>query len=456
MNTEGGKKISLQQGMDDSMPGFDSRSENRDDYINALESALDSLKQENVNFTRNNLDIRSSIDELVAMQHLSNSISTAVTPEAILDTLIELTRQVIPVIDSNIFLFDSAENRLLPLSRNGSLRLQQEAQQQLESGIVDWVFSEKKTVIVPDLEHLVADGTARNFVMVPLMLRNKALGIYFIHTVKNQQEFSNQDIQLLTVLANQAAAGVENWRTYEQLLNANKELKSSEAQMIQVAKLAAIGELAASIVHEIKNPVQVLVLQLDMMQRGFQVPNGIQSIRDQVLRLSEITKRLMNFARNVSEEFLTEAVNVNKPISDVVAMVQYEFRNEKIEIKTELGPDLPLIQGNGNYLQQVFLNLMINARDAMPSGGTITITSAVEGMHVVVGFADTGCGIPKELQEKIFEPFFTTKSAGKGTGLGLPICRKIIQQHQGKMRVQSAESQGIKFIITLPIRRSAQ
>jgi signal transduction histidine kinase len=200
----------------------------------------------------------------------------------------------------------------------------------------------------------------------------------------------------------------------------------------------------------------VLVLQLDMMQRGFQVPNGIQSIRDQVLRLSEITKRLMNFARNVSEEFLTEAVNVNKPISDVVAMVQYEFRNEKIEIKTELGPDLPLIQGNGNYLQQVFLNLMINARDAMPSGGTITITSAVEGMHVVVGFADTGCGIPKELQEKIFEPFFTTKSAGKGTGLGLPICRKIIQQHQGKMRVQSAESQGIKFIITLPIRRSAQ
>ncbi|MCX6138841.1 MAG: ATP-binding protein [Ignavibacteriales bacterium] len=137
-------------------------------------------------------------------------------------------------------------------------------------------------------------------------------------------------------------------------------------------------------------------------------------------------------------------------------MVHYEFRNSKIDIVPEYGQDLPLIQGNGNYLQQVFLNLMINARDAMPSGGTIGITTAIEGASIVIGFSDTGGGIPKELQEKIFEPFFTTKSAGKGTGLGLPICRKIIQQHQGKMRVQSTEGKGTKFIIMLPIRRSVQ
>jgi len=252
--------------LEEGLPQFEQFIESRETYIRALEKTIEVLRQENVQFTQNNLAIRSSIDELVATQRLSNIISTATEPELIVSALIELARQVVPVLDCNIFLFQSTASRLLPLSSKGSSRLGDEAQRQLEAGIVDWVIAEKKTVIIPDLEHMMAKTSNRNFVIVPLILRSQGIGVFVIHTEKAQQEFSNQDIQLLSVLANQAAVGVENWRTYQQLLKANEELKASQAQMIQAAKLAAIGELAAGIAHEIKNPLQVLMLHMELVQ----------------------------------------------------------------------------------------------------------------------------------------------------------------------------------------------
>ncbi|MCC6396975.1 MAG: hypothetical protein IT282_08135, partial [Bacteroidetes bacterium] len=150
------KKKNRLQLLEEGLPQFEQFIESRETYIKALEKTIDILRQENVQYNQNNLAIRSSIDELVATQQLSNIISTATEPELIVSALIELTRQVIPVLDSNIFLFQSTTNRLLPLSSKSSARLQAEAEHQLEAGIVDWVIAEKKTVIIPDLEHMLA------------------------------------------------------------------------------------------------------------------------------------------------------------------------------------------------------------------------------------------------------------------------------------------------------------
>jgi signal transduction histidine kinase len=446
------KKKSRQQLLEEGLPQFEQFIESRETYIKALEKTIDILRQENVQYNQNNLAIRSSIDELVATQQLSNIISTASEPELIVSALIELTRQVIPVLDSNIFLFQAITNRLLPLSSKSSARLQAEAEHQLEAGIVDWVIAEKKTVIIPDLEHMLAKSSSRNFVIVPLILRSQGIGVFIIHTEKPQQEFSNQDIQLLSVLANQAAVGVENWRTYQQLLKANEELKASQAQMVQAAKLAAIGELAAGIAHEIKNPLQVLMLHLELVQAGRPLPNWIDMFSKQLKRLSDITLRLMNFSRNASEEVATEPIDLNKAIEDIVMMVQHEFEGNGIDIEQNLATDLPTVRGNANYLQQVFLNLLINARDAMPKGGIIRVASTLTGFHVCVSFSDTGQGISKDLQEKIFKPFFSTKGE-KGTGLGLAICSKIIAQHKGEIRVESEVGKGTTFTIFLPVWR---
>jgi two-component system NtrC family sensor kinase len=438
--------------VEEALPRFEQFLESREQYIRALETTIQALREDNRSFHANNLAIRSSIDELVAMQRLSNTISVATDPEQILQTLIELTQQVIPVLESNIFLLTEEQNTIVPLSSSGSDRLYEEAKRQVESGIVDWVFSENKTVIIPNLDHLHANKTARNFVIVPLVLHNRPIGIYVIHTEKPQQDFSNQDIQLLTVLANQAAVGVENWRTRQKLIEAHTQLKASQAQMIQAAKLAAIGELAANIVHEIKNPVQILMMHAEIARRGKTIPNREEQQAIQIKRLAEITTRLMNFARNVSDEMPMTSVSVNRAIEEMVDLVKHEFLNEKVKIELRLAEKLPPITGNANYLQQVFLNFLLNARDAMPKGGTITIETELKGLNILTRFSDTGTGIEPQHLSKIFNPFFTTKGEGKGTGLGLSICKTIVAQHHGEIQVQSTVGQGTTFTVVLPVR----
>jgi two-component system, NtrC family, sensor kinase len=424
----------------------------REQYIVALERTIEALRCERTVRTPATSNIRTSIDELLAMQKLSNSISTATDPEHIVTTLLGLASQVIPVIEANIFLLDKAV--ATPFSNITSARIRDEVQTQLEAGIVDWVLAEHKTVIIPDLDHVVSGGAlSRNFVIVPLIMHNDPLGIFFIHTEKAQQDFSQQDIQLLTVLANQAAVGVENWRTNLQLTRAHDDLRASQAQMLQAAKLAAIGELAAGIVHEIKNPVQILMMQIEMIERGHTLPNWMKLFGEQVRRLTAITARLMDFARDVTDDASIECVDVNKAVSDIVAMTEHDLMTAHVTVQKCLDEQLPTVAGNTNALEQVFLNLIINARDAMPEGGTITVSTESTGYHLIVTIADTGTGIDKENLKKIFSPFFTTKPKGKGTGLGLPICAKIIQQHRGDIRVESEPGKGTRFLIFLPVRR---
>jgi signal transduction histidine kinase len=174
----------------------------------------------------------------------------------------------------------------------------------------------------------------------------------------------------------------------------------------------------------------------------------------QVRRLADITRRLMDFARNASEEVKIEPVQVKKVIEETAAMVHHEFVGSGITFTMTLPDDLPPVAGNANYLQQVFLNLLLNARDAMPRGGSISISTALTGFHIIIRFSDTGVGIEKSILEKIFRPFFTTKGE-KGTGLGLAVCHKIIGQHKGEIRVESEVGKGATFTIFLPVWRAA-
>jgi signal transduction histidine kinase len=430
-------------------PQFEKFIESRENYIRVLENTIKTV----LNDKKSEPDVSSSIDELVAMQQLSNSIGTAMEPNAIITTLIELTEQVIPVLEAGVFLFDSSAKHLRPLTSHGSEKLVKEAQQQLESGIVDWLFAEKKTVVIPDLSWMMEDGSARNYVLVPLILRRQGFGIYLIHTEKKQDQFSHQDIQLLTVLANQSAVGIENWREHNQLVKANNELKMFQAQMLQAAKLATVGELAASIVHEIKNPVQILVMQIELVMSGRAQGNWKEMLESQIKRLSGITKRLMNFSHSVGEEYGFDPADLNKEIRFIVDIINHDYRNNNIQVVFALSEGLPKVPCSVNHLQQVFLNLLINARDAMPDGGTMTITTEVKNFRAVIRFADSGTGISQENMSKLFSPFFTTKEAGKGTGLGLSICKKIISNHNGDITVESEEGKGTTFILSLPIKR---
>src|SRR6202795_2776021 len=234
-----------------------------------------------------------------------------------------------------------------------------------------------------------------------------------------------------------------------------------EAQLSQADKLSSIGLLAAGVAHEVNTPLAVISSYAQMLSKqlqGDEQKGGLlDKITRQTFRASEIVNNLLNFSRTSGTEF-TE-VNVNKIIGDTMALLEHQFKITKIRVEDELADHLPLISGNSGRLQQVFLNLFLNARDAMPEGGTLRVaTSNGDGVSVVV--SDTGTGIAQEHIQRIYDPFFTTKSSpregqGKGTGLGLSVTYGIIQEHAGKIRVESPPAQATPFYLDFPLTRKA-
>jgi len=184
----------------------------------------------------------------------------------------------------------------------------------------------------------------------------------------------------------------------------------------------------------------------------------LEKVTRQTFRASEIVNNLLNFSRTSGTEFT--AVDVNKIISDTLALLEHQFKTARIKVQDELCEHLPTINGNAGRLQQVFLNLFLNARDAMANGGTLRVTTSNgEGVNVMV--SDTGAGIAQEHIHRIYDPFFTTKTVpregqqNRGTGLGLSVTYGIIQEHAGKIRVESRPGEGTTFYLDFPLSRKA-
>ena len=430
--------------------------ETRESYIRALETTIQMLNTKIDLHEKTETNIKQSLDEMVAMQRLANAISTATDAISVFDSLFELTRQVVPVKESMVFEVGESRSQARPFLPACSDYMLAASQHLLEEGILDWVIEQKKTTVVPDLNTSVGEAGERNFVVVPLVLRNEAIGVYIIHTEKVRGAFSDHELMLLGILANQAAVAMENIRNIGKLISAAEELKKSQSQMLQAAKLASLGELAGGIAHEINNPLQILLGHIALLQQGRDIEHRIDIIRNQVQRIAQITRQLVSFSRSVPEELEHELVNVNWAVNEIITLVDYQFKNRGIEFDLRFSDDIPPLNSNKNYLQQAFLNLLINAKDAMPDGGKMVIATEYAGGKIQIRFSDSGTGIKKENLAKIFEPFFTTKEAGKGTGLGLPITRGIVRKFGGDMKVDSVEGRGTTFTLMLPIKGSAE
>jgi signal transduction histidine kinase len=177
----------------------------------------------------------------------------------------------------------------------------------------------------------------------------------------------------------------------------------------------------------------------------------LEKIARQTFRASEIVNSLLNFSRTSTAEF--GEVDLNRTVEETIGLVRHQLEKSQIQVETELAQELPFVKGNAGKLQQVFLNLVLNARDAMDGGGRLRIRTTVENSTVRVEVADTGQGIPPEHLTRIYDPFFTTKAARKGTGLGLSVTYGIVQEHGGSIEVESAVGQGTVFHLEFPLAR---
>ncbi len=250
-------------------------------------------------------------------------------------------------------------------------------------------------------------------------------------------------------------------RAIDQMVEALQErehrLKQAmNRQISQSDKLASIGRLAAGVAHEINNPLTGVLTFAHLLQKsdrlGEEEKKDVEVIINETTRVREIVKRLLEFARETPQD--REPLDVNHIMSQVIFLLRNQKEFRKVDIEENYDKRLPKVIGDKNQLQQVFLNLALNACEAMPEGGKLTISTQLKDGHVVISFRDTGVGIPEEYMNKLFDPFFTTKPVGQGTGLGLSVSYGIVKQHGGRIEVESKVGEGSTFSVWLPVESS--
>lgn len=217
-------------------------------------------------------------------------------------------------------------------------------------------------------------------------------------------------------------------------------------------QLCSLGELAAGVAHEMNNALTLVVGWLDLlfadMPEGDSRRDTLELLMNESMRVSKLTNNLLEVARGAGAP--PQPLDVSQILEEVLALVRNEMHNSNIKLESRLPPELPAIRGTSARLKQALLNLLLNARQAMPSGGRVTISADVdEDSFVRVAVEDTGCGIPQDVQAQIFNPFFTTKK--NGTGLGLSVTRRIVEDHGGSIQLESRPGSGARFTMRLPV-----
>ena len=306
------------------------------------------------------------------------------------------------------------------------------------------------------------DEEISSAISVPLRIEERIVGTLNVNESSRHHEFAPEDLRALTVFADQAALALEKAQLYrdsqhqlEKLLSVLDELGRTQAQLVHSEKLASLGVLAGGVAHEINNPLMVILGRTELMLMDDHTDDSIRqnldTIHTETERIAHIVHGLLTFSRKSRQEKI-ENIDLNEVLARTLMLSEHQLTVANVRVKRELHPNLPVIQANPGQLQQVFMNLIINAHHAMPDRGELTIRSgAIPDGRVFVEVQDTGCGISPEDIDRIFDPFFTTKDEGKGTGLGLAVSRNIIETHGGEIGVQSTLGEGTTFRVVLPL-----
>lgn len=289
--------------------------------------------------------------------------------------------------------------------------------------------------------------------------RPSIIGALMVLDDRPEKEFKQEDVELLELLAPQVAVSIRNARLYQELQERIEAQRIAENRLIRSARLAAVGEMAAGVAHELNNPLTTVIGFVELILHD--LPSDAPQRADLELVLKEaqrtrgVVRRLLDFSRPT--ENIQVETDMNCLVEDTLALVQHQARASNIEIDLKLDPELPWITVDPNQIKQVLLNLLHNAILAMPDGGNIilkTVQVLREGQNWLgVEVRDTGEGIDPENMERIFEPFFTTRPPGSGTGLGLSVSYGIISDHGGSIEVESRLGEGSCFTIYLPFEQ---
>lgn len=371
---------------------------------------------------------------------------------------------------ASLFLFDPEHQELVLNSVFDEHKVQFKGlRQRMGEGVAGAVAHDCKAVLVRDIKtdpRFPAKGRFRHyhtdsFICVPIHTEDALIGVINISDKESGDVFTEADFNLACLFAQFASRIVENQITMTCLREKNEILKKEKEDIkeehVFLEKFASMGKLAGGIVHEINNPLDAVMRYTNILiERDLDesvAREYLNEIKIGLTRILKITRSLLEFSQQLNDRHLQESVDINETLEEALSLFRHTLFLGHVKVEKRFADSLPKFVDRG--LCRVFSNLIKNAFDAMPDGGTLVITTAQEDHSAVISFRDSGSGITDDVKTKIFSPFFTTKPIGQGVGLGLPICFEVVQKYAGKIEVNSEVGQGAEFRVHIPLKNAA-
>ena len=408
---------------------------------------------------------------LSALLTVSQAIISSLELDPILNTIAREVRKVVQVDECTVFLLDESRTVLAPAAcdvqsyREEIMALRLRVGDGITGGVARSGRGEIVNSAQTDPRAVDVPGTPdeeSSLLCVPLFTREQLIGVITLVRIGPERRFFvDEELELATLFAAQASAAIANARMYEQTKVAYDQLRATQHQLVQSAKLNALGEMAGGVAHDFNNILAAILGRTQLLLRSMEnteIRRQLVVIEQAALDGASTVRRVQEFTRLRQDEHF-ETVDIAQVLRDVVEFTRPAWRSGAkkrglhVEVRQFLDSQQP-VAGNASELREVFTNLVLNALDALPFGGLILITSQDQGEAVVVRVRDTGVGMDAETQARIFDPFFTTKPV-KGTGLGLSVAYGIVTRHHGTISVESQAGLGTEFVLTFPASRPA-
>ncbi len=398
---------------------------------------------------------------LSALNHIASVVSRSLDIKQILqDALVELLK--VTSMDAAWVCLRSPESRGMVLT---AAQLKDDSQVirdeliAISAQMEEAVLVTGDVVIIEDansdavLESQIRAGGFRGLVCIPMISQNHLSdGVIYVASF-NRYKFAEDELDLLFAIRDEIGLAVQNSTLYGQLKEQLKETRNAQFQLINAARLASIGELAANVAHEVNNPLTGILTHTCLLRDGREWEEGdkrrLDIVYNETMRIRKIVRNLLDFSRQGETE--RALIDVNQVVKETMELVMHHAESASIKIEDHCAEQLPFLHLDATQIKQVFLNIINNAIYAMTEGGVIKVSSLVDDKYLRVDISDNGPGIPAHVLEKIFDPFFTTKPETKGTGLGLSVSLGIIKEHGGLVEVDTAENEGTTFTIKFPL-----
>ena len=394
--------------------------------------------------------------QLTSLVDISQMILSESNPDQILEQITLQTYRLMKSKLCSVFLISEDGSELvLRACHGGSALYRDKPNLRTEDSLLGSVVTRHKPVAVVDVgkeKGYIQTDIARkeklvSMLAVPLIFGGKAVGVLAVYT-QQRHRFSNDEIKILTTLGDLSAVAIEKGRLLTRVVDMEEKLRASE-------RLSALGLLAAEIAHEIRNPLTVIQMLFHALMETLALDDQSQRdaklIGEKMRQMNRILDQVLSFAR--SSEPIKHAVHARQLFDDVFLLTRHKLQQQGIDFRSTVPDDLPLFRADHEQIEQVLLNLILNAAEAMPKGGVLRLSAAVEEFdgepHLALAVRDNGEGMSQEQIDNLFAPFLTYKESG--TGIGLAIVKKIIENHQGKVQVESKLALGTKFKLLFPI-----